>query len=182
MGAIVPSAPHGSPFDALRQAREDGSEIWSGRDLQSPAGYTRWQRFAEVIERAKLSAKNAGHDVDTAFVQVTKVTNAGKLGDLEYADYELSRFACYLVFMNGDPRKPEIAAAQSYFAVQTRMAETVEDRKGTQKVSTPRPALHIGPGRDETEVWAWLREDENVRFLHAMPSTAVERATGREAA
>lgn len=178
MGTIVPSAPGESPFDALRQVREDGSEIWFARELQGPAGYTRWQRFADVIERAKVSAKNTGHDVNTAFVQVTKVTNAGKLGDLEYTDYELSRHACYLVFMNGDPRKPEIAAAQTYFAVKAREAEIAANLGRTQNVSTPglRPVLLIEPGRDETEVWAWSREGENVRFLHAMPHPAIERA------
>lgn len=113
-----------SPFDAIRRTRADGSEYWSARELQPLQGYSNWQNFVKAIERAKLAAANTGVDVDSAFVQVAKLTEVSKLGDQRRYDYELSRFACYLVALNGDPAKPEVAAAQAYFVVKTREAET----------------------------------------------------------
>lgn len=113
-----------SPFDAIRHTRPDGSEYWSAREMQPLQGYSNWQNFVKAIERAKLAAANTGVDVDSAFVQVAKLTVVDKLGDQRRYDYELSRFACYLVALNGDPAKPEVAAAQAYFVVKTREAET----------------------------------------------------------
>ncbi|EOM77655.1 hypothetical protein DW322_08665 [Rhodococcus rhodnii] len=112
-----------SPFDAIKQSRIDGREFWSARDLQPFMGYSKWQDFQNAIERAKAAAANAGHDAESMFVQVSKLMDAGNLGPQERIDYELPRFACYLTFLNGDPRKPEVAAAQSYFAIRTREAE-----------------------------------------------------------
>lgn len=109
----------GSPFDAIRRVRDDGSEFWSARDLMEAVAYDRWERFAGAIDRARLAAKNQGHDVDDLFRGAAK-----KSGGRPQADVELTRFAAYLVVMNGDPRKPEIAAAQQYFAVRTHEAET----------------------------------------------------------
>lgn len=108
-----------SPFDAIRSIRTDGTEFWSARDLMSPLGYTRWENFSAAIERAMIAADVQDHPVDVLFRGVTK-----KGSGRPQRDYELARFACYLVAMNGDPRKPEVAAAQHYFAVRTREAET----------------------------------------------------------
>lgn len=124
MNAFNSSAPalsggSSSPFDALMGT--DGR--WSARDLMTLVGYDKWQNFEAAIERAKLTAQNSGISVQDAFVQVSQVTDVGNLGQQERADYRLSRHAVYLVAMNGDPRKPEIAAAQTYFAVKTREAE-----------------------------------------------------------
>lgn len=116
--------PGTSPFDAIRRLREDGSEYWRARDLQPFMGYRKWQDFQNAVERAQVAATNAGHDPQRMFVQVSQLMDAGNLGQQERLDYELSRFACYLTFLNGDPRKPEVAAAQAYFAIKTREAET----------------------------------------------------------
>lgn len=107
-----------SPFDAIRQTRPDASEFWSARDEMPLLGYDRWENFEAAIERAKITAANQGFDVDDLFRGVTK-KGLGR----PQSDYELTRFASYLVAMNGDPRKPEVAAAQAYFAVKTREAE-----------------------------------------------------------
>lgn len=121
--------PNESPFDALRLTAPAGTpDRWSARDLVSPLGYERWQRFEETIERAMTSAANSGIDVSSAFKQVAQLTNAGNLGEQSRIDYHLTRHAAYLVVMNGDPRKPEIAAAQSYFAIKTREAEVAPAR------------------------------------------------------
>lgn len=107
-----------SPFDAIRQLRPDGSEFWSARDLMEAMTYERWENFDGAIARAYDSAHAAGHDADDLFRAVTK-KGAGR----PQADFELSRFAAYLVAMNGDPRKPEVALGQTYFAVKTYEAE-----------------------------------------------------------
>lgn len=113
-----------SPFDAIRQVRSDGTEFWSARDLMPLLGYDKWQNFEAAITRAKAAIINQN------MFATSHVTDAGKLverpqgGTTRLGDFELSRFACYLVAMNGDPRKSEVAAAQAYFAIQTRVAET----------------------------------------------------------
>jgi hypothetical protein len=115
-----------SPFDGIRKVRPDGTEFWSARDLYPLLGYTKWQQFAEsVLTRATQAMNNMNPAlVATAFVQVTQLTAAGNLGTVEREDWELSRYAAYLVAMNGDPRKAEVAAAQSYFAQSTYKFET----------------------------------------------------------
>lgn len=117
-----------SPFDALRQHDEYG-EFWSARDLMGPLGYSRWQTFTESIDRARASAEATGLDALSMFVQVTQLTGAGNLGEQSRSDYRLTRMAAYLVAMNGDARKTEVAAAQHYFAVKTREAETAPRRE-----------------------------------------------------
>lgn len=107
-----------SPFDAIKQTRPDGSEFWSARDLMPLLGYPTWQHFQPAIERAKLTASNEGHNLENLFT-----VNLEKSGGRPREDYKLSRYAAYLVALNGDPRKPEVAAAQSYFVVRTREAE-----------------------------------------------------------
>lgn len=114
------TTPNGtSPFDTICQTRPDGTEFWSGRDLMPMLDYDRWENFASAIDRAYASADAQGQEPTDHFRAVTK-KGIGR----PQQDYELTRFACYLVAMNGDPRKPAVAAAQSYFAVRTREAET----------------------------------------------------------
>jgi DNA-damage-inducible protein D len=109
-----------SPFDAIRHFDEHGNEFWSARELMPILGYSRWERVPDVIERAKLSCVNAGNLDVEHFSEGTRKT----LGRPQQ-DFKLSRYACYLVAMNGDPRKPEIASAQTYFAVKAREAEVI---------------------------------------------------------
>lgn len=110
----------GSPFDALKRTDEHG-EYWSARELMEPLGYQRWEDFRNAVERARIAAHNAGQDPD---VHASERPEAS--GRTSRVNYRLSRYGAYLVAMNGDPRKPEIAAAQSYFAVKTREAEAAQ--------------------------------------------------------
>lgn len=120
-----------SPFDRIRHVDPDGSEWWSARDLMPLMGYDQWRRFAGAVERAKASAEAQGQIVENHFAASGKMVKIGSSAIREAADYRLTRFACYLVAMNGDPRKPEVAAAQAYFAVRTREAETAPARELT---------------------------------------------------
>lgn len=112
-----------SPFDATRRLMDDGTEFWSARDLMPLLGYNKWQNFKQSIDRAKLSAEAQNVPVTSAFTDTSNRVPAGG-GFTVKQDVFLTRYAAYLVAMNGDPRKPEVAAAQSYFAVRTREAET----------------------------------------------------------
>lgn len=112
-----------SPFEHLRRARPDGSQFWSARDLQGALAYTEWRKFEDAIDRAMAAARNSGFEPADHFVGAAKMVAIGSGAERNVSDWHLSRYGAYLVAMNGDPRKPEIAAAQTYFAVKTREAE-----------------------------------------------------------
>lgn len=116
-------------FDDIIHVSEDGEiEFWYARELQPLLGYTRWENFELVIKKAKAACENAGGIIEDHFRDVTKMIKLAKNAEREVKEYTLTRYACYLIAQNGDPRKDEIAFAQSYFAVQTRKQEIIEDR------------------------------------------------------
>lgn len=142
-----------SPFDAIKQS--DGTnEWWSARDLMPFAGYSKWQDFRAAIDRARTSAENQGFDSSALFMGVHKKT-AGRPQE----DFEVARFGCYLIFQNGDPRKPEIAAAQGYFAIKTREAEVAKPRELT-RLELIDMAREAEVGRLEAERRRELAENE----------------------
>jgi DNA-damage-inducible protein D len=112
-----------SSFEKLKQKNEHGAEYWSARDLQSLLGYAQWRRFEQAIERAQESCSQSGNEPENHFAGAGKMVGLGSGSQRNVPDFHLSRFACYLIAQNGDPRKPEIAQAQKYFAIQTRRQE-----------------------------------------------------------
>ena len=117
-------------YSAFEQAalEVDGVECWSARELQTLLGYSKWENFANVIDKAKIACENVGHEILEHFPDVRKTIPMPKGAEKEIDDYLLTRYACYLVAQNGDPRKEQIAFAQTYFAIQTRKAELIEQR------------------------------------------------------
>lgn len=114
-------------FESIKHINEDGQEYWLARELQPILEYTQWRNFVEAIERAKLACKNSGFDIDNHFADVSKTIEMPKGAHKDIPDYMLSRYACYLIVMNGDPRKGIIALGQTYFAIKTRQQELIEN-------------------------------------------------------
>lgn len=127
---------------------ESGVEFWFARDLQTLLGYSKWENFVKVVERAKQACKNAGFDVLDHFLEVRKTIDMPKGATKEIIDFMLTRYACYLIAQNGDPRKEEISFAQSYFAIQTRKQELIEERIALKERFDAREKL----AKSETEL------------------------------
>jgi len=112
-------------FEDIKHTRDDSSEYWLARELASVLGYTQWRNFTKVIDKAMIACNNSGHDVIYDFAEVSKIVDAGATTK-PVKDYELSRYACYLIVQNGDPRKEVIALGQTYFAIQTYRQEVAD--------------------------------------------------------
>ena len=113
-------------FEDIKQIRADGTEFWSARELSLVLDYNKWENFAKVIKRAQLACENSGRDPFDHFPEVRKMISLAKGAQREIIDYELSRYACYLIVQNGDPRKEIIALGQTYFAIQTYRQEVAD--------------------------------------------------------
>lgn len=120
-------------FDEIKHFDQNNNEYWLGRELSDILGYVQWRNFDANIQRAMLSIKNVGEPVENHFAKVSKMVETGSNSMREIDDIKLSRYACYIIAMNGDPSKQEIAAAQAYFAQQTRRQELQDSKNKDQK-------------------------------------------------
>jgi hypothetical protein len=160
-----------SPFDAIRQVDERG-EFWSARDLQQILGYTEWRKFDDAVDRAKFALKAAGYKDYDHIVGGDKKVKLGSGATRKILDYRLSRFGAYMVAMNGDPRKSEIAAAQTYFASKTREAETVIPAQSEHL----RDALIVNENLKLQ--LALLERTDSMAIMHGVPTTLLLMGRG----
>lgn len=116
----------GEIFEDIKHIDQDGNEFWYARELQKVLEYTQWRNFENIINKAKLSARNAGIVENSNFAEVSKTVETG-VSVKNLHDYKLSRYACYLIVQNGDPKKEVIALGQTYFAIKTRQQELIEN-------------------------------------------------------
>lgn len=114
-------------FESIKHINENGQEFWYARELQKTLEYSEWRNFQNVISKAKDACKNSGNNVQDHFVDVNKMVGIGSNASRPVDDIELSRYACYLLVMNGDSTKEVIALGQTYFAVKTRQQELIEN-------------------------------------------------------
>jgi DNA-damage-inducible protein D len=122
-----PNAPHVSPFDAIRRERGGGNEYWSARDLAKILGYTQYNKFLNVIQKAEEACRNSGQTVEDHFTHMSEMVRIGSGAKRRFDTVFLSRYACYLIVQNADPEKPIVALGQTYFAVQTRRQEIADE-------------------------------------------------------
>lgn len=118
---------HHQTFGDLKQENDAGMEFWYARDLQTVLDYSTWDKFKRVIQKAITACDNSGQPAENHFSQVVKMVRIGSSAQREIEDFELSRYACYLIVQNGDPTKPVIANGQTYFAIQTRRQELADN-------------------------------------------------------
>ena len=123
------TGPYTSPFDSIKQLDGEGNEYWYARDLQGVLEYSEWRNFFKVVEKAKIACESSSNLVSMHFVDVNKMVEIGSNTLREVHDLKLTRYACYLIAMNGNPRKEVIALAQTYFAVKTHEQEQLELQK-----------------------------------------------------
>ena len=154
-------------FEDIKQIHEDGSEFWSARELAVALDYTQWRNFTGVIKRAMLACENRGHDISHDFAVASKIVEAG-VTNKPVKDYELTRYACYLIVQNGDPRKEVIALGQTYFAIQTYRQEILDYMGSTELIAN---LFRISQTEEK------LRKDE---VDNAKTATSVHYSVGRE--
>lgn len=170
-------ATYKSAFDAIMReiTSDDGSimEVWYARELQTVCGYSRWENFATAIIRAKESCKTQNISVDDHFRDVTKMVSLGSGSEREIEDVLLTRYACYLIAQNGNPKKEEIAFAQSYFAVQTRRAELIAERLKLQQRLEKREELRASEKRLSQNIYERGVDDKGFARIRSKGDTAL---------
>lgn len=152
---------------------DSGVEFWFARDLQIVLGYSRWENFANVIEKAITSCVTAGYDAADHFLEVTKMVTLGSGAEREIEDYALSRYACYLIAQNGDPSKDPIAFAQTYFALQTRKQEIIEQRLEDQERLAARKKLTTSEKQLSGVVFERLGDNQSFARIRSQGDTAL---------
>ena len=181
--AIISSSLHKN-FENIRKIDENKIEYWTARELLPILGYKKWQNSEEVISRAKRACANSGQDAENHFTGFSKMVEIGSNTVREVKDYKLDRYACYLIAQNGDPKKSEIALAQTYFAIQTRKQEVFEQLPDSKKrlfirneVSDHNKKLFSTAKKAGVTKFG-LFNDAGYRGLYGMPLSNIEQNKG----
>jgi len=171
-------------FESIKKVDENGVEYWEARELLPLLGYEKWQNAEEVIARAARACINSGQDVDNHFTDISKMVKIGLDSVRKVNDWKLDRYACYLIAQNGDPQKPEIALAQTYFAIQTRKQEVFEQLSEADKrlfirgeVTSENKKLFSTVKRAGVTKFGSFN-DAGYQGLYGMPLAAVENKKG----
>jgi len=180
---IMPSAPNKN-FESIKKIDENGIEYWKARELLPILGYKKWEKAEDVVARAARACINSGQDVDNHFHRTGKMVKIGSNTVRKIRDYKLDRYACYLIAQNGDPKKSEIALAQTYFAIQTRKQEVFDQLPDTAKrlfirneVSDQNKKLFRTAKEAGVNNFA-LFNNAGYKGLYGMPLSGIERKKG----
>ncbi|MDD4847821.1 MAG: DNA damage-inducible protein D [Bacteroidales bacterium] len=157
----------------IENEQKDKVEIWFARELQVVLGYARWENFVVAINRAVESCKTQNINVDDHFREVTKMVKLGSGAERQVQDYMLTRFACYLIAQNGDPKKEEIAFAQSYFAIQTRKIELIEERLNLKSRLETRDKLRAAEKQFSQNIYERGVDDKGFGRIRSKGDTAL---------
>jgi len=157
----------------IENEQHDQVEVWFARDLQQVLGYARWENFTVAINRAVDSCKTQNINIDDHFREVTKMVKLGSGAERSVQDFMLTRFACYLIAQNGDPKKEEVAFAQSYFAVQTRKIEIIEEHIATKSRLDARDRLRASEKRLSQNIYERGVDDKGFARIRSKGDTAL---------
>ena len=167
-------------FEEHSKTTENGVEFWFARDVQHLLGYSEWRNFLKVISKSKISCEATGNRLSDHFVDVNKMVRLGAGSEREIEDIMLTRYACYLIAQNGDPRKEQIAFAQNYFAIQTRKFELIEKRINDWERLKARQKLTLSEKELSELIYEKTGDDKNFGIIRSNGDKALFEKTTKE--